>query len=61
MTIDEALNRVLIAFRVNEWFDGINMAQPDIVRFIANFIKSVDYGEDLNGDGILSEAEDDDL
>lgn len=65
MDINEATNQILIAFRINEWFTGITMADmsnpASIALFVKNFIKSVDYGEDLNGDGILSEAEDDDL
>ncbi|MBL8967857.1 MAG: hypothetical protein JNG85_12695, partial [Spirochaetaceae bacterium] len=73
MDINEATNQVLVAFRIDEWFSGIGLPSSGAIvlnpetnvtllaDFIKNFIKSMDYGEDLNGDGILSDAEDDDL
>lgn len=73
MTIeDTADNNILIAFRMDEWFSGIAMpAGSNIVidkstnatvlnAFMLNFAKSCDYGEDKDGDSVLSDVEDDD-
>jgi len=64
--VDTAVNNIMIAFRLNRWFDGIDpaafAASPGT---FANVLKdniklSADYGKDGNNDGVLESSEDDD-
>ncbi len=86
-TIDEnAVNNIIIAFRMSEWFDKVNLAgaiakddkgadaividgnnksNTDAVKAILEQLEdkieqSADYGKDNDGNGALSEAEDQD-
>ncbi len=60
------VNDIIIAFRLNKWFSGIDPAAfaADPAAFSEalkeNIKLSADYGKDTDGDGVLSSAEDDD-
>ncbi len=64
--VNTAVNNVMIAFRLNRWFDGIDpaafAANPgSFSEALKENIKlSADYGKDKNGDGKLESSEDDD-
>jgi hypothetical protein len=59
-------NSIIVAFRFHRWFDGIDpaafAADPGayVETLKTNIEASADYGKDVDDDGILSSAEDDD-